>query len=82
MLFLMRRVGESVRISGGITVTVLRIRGSSVRLGFQAPPEITVHRTELLAEAAHIEIRQSAARHALPDERYRVPERRHKVRRA
>jgi carbon storage regulator len=51
VLFLMRRVGESIAISGGITLTVMRIRGGSVRIGIQAPDEIGVHRTELLAQA-------------------------------
>jgi carbon storage regulator len=47
MLVLGRRLNESVNIQNAITVTVLRIEGNQVRLGFQAPPEIAIHRMEV-----------------------------------
>jgi carbon storage regulator len=47
MLILTRRPGESVKIGEDITVTVLRIRGSQLRLGFTAPQHVTVHREEV-----------------------------------
>jgi carbon storage regulator len=47
MLILTRRIGESIRIAEGITVTVLRIGQSQVRLGVEAPREIPIVRTEL-----------------------------------
>jgi carbon storage regulator len=47
MLILTRRLGESVVIGDEITVTVLDIRGSQIRLGISAPKEITVHREEV-----------------------------------
>ena len=37
MLVLSRRVGESIVISDNITVTVLEVRGSRVKLGISAP---------------------------------------------
>jgi carbon storage regulator len=40
-------VGERVRIGDQISVTVVRINGSSVRLGIEAPPEYAVVREEL-----------------------------------
>ncbi len=49
MLLLMRRAGESVHMTGGITLTVLRVRDGRVRLGIEAPPNIIVQRSELLA---------------------------------
>ena len=47
MLILTRRPGESVKIGDDITVTVLRIKGNQLRLGFTAPEHVTVHREEV-----------------------------------
>jgi carbon storage regulator len=47
MLILSRRPGESVKIGDEVTVTVLDVRGSHVRLGFTAPPNVAVHREEV-----------------------------------
>ena len=48
MLVLSRKRSESIQIGDDIVVTVLESRGSTVRLGIDAPKEIPVHRTELL----------------------------------
>ena len=48
MLVLTRTVGTSVVIGDDITVTVLRIDGHQVRLGFEAPREVPLYRRELL----------------------------------
>jgi len=50
MLVLSRKVGESVMIGAGITVTVVRVDGESVRLGIAAPADIPVHRREVYEE--------------------------------
>lgn len=48
MLVLSRKENESISIAGGkITVTVLEIRRDSVRLGIEAPDEVTIHRKEI-----------------------------------
>jgi carbon storage regulator len=47
MLYLTRKVGESVVINGNIEVTVVEVRGRSVRLGFTFPPEASVLRREI-----------------------------------
>jgi len=52
MLVLSRRSNESIVINGNITVTVLEIRGDHVRIGIDAPREITIHREEIHAELA------------------------------
>lgn len=57
MLVLSRRKDESVVIDGGITVMVVEIREHSVRLGFTAPKDVTVHRSEVQDEI----LRQMAA---------------------
>jgi carbon storage regulator len=47
MLVLSRKKNESIIIDGGITVTVVEIRGDKVRLGIDAPKETFVHRQEV-----------------------------------
>ena len=47
MLILTRRLGESVKIGDEVTVTVLGVKGSQVRLGFAAPKHVSVHREEI-----------------------------------
>ena len=50
MLILTRRLGESVKIDDEVTVTVLAIKGSHVRLGFTPPRNVAVHREEVYAQ--------------------------------
>jgi carbon storage regulator len=52
MLVLSRRINESIQIGEGITVSVLRIDGERVRIGIDAPIEVRVIRSELMAEVA------------------------------
>ena len=47
MLILTRRVGESLMIGDNVNVTVLGIRGNQVRIGVNAPKDISVHREEI-----------------------------------
>ena len=47
MLILTRKVGESVLIGDDISITVLSVRGNQVKLGVQAPKEVSVHREEI-----------------------------------
>ena len=47
MLILTRRVGETLMIGDNVTVTVLGTKGNQVRLGVNAPRDISVHREEI-----------------------------------
>jgi carbon storage regulator CsrA len=49
VLVLSRRVGERVVIGHGISVVVLESNGRRVRLGFDAPEDVMIHREELVA---------------------------------
>ena len=47
MLILTRKVGESINIGDEITVTILGVQGLQVRLGINAPKDVSVHREEI-----------------------------------
>ena len=47
MLILTRRVGETLVIGDDVTVTVLGIKGNQVRIGVNAPKDVSVHREEI-----------------------------------
>ena len=47
MLVLTRRAGESIMIDDEIELKVLKIRGSQVHLGIDAPRNAAVHRKEV-----------------------------------
>ena len=47
MLILTRRVGETLMIGDEVAVTVLGVKGNQVRIGVNAPKEVSVHREEI-----------------------------------
>ena len=47
MLILTRRVGETLMIGDSVSVTVLGVKGNQVRIGVDAPKDISVHREEI-----------------------------------
>ncbi len=48
MLVLSRKHNETLHIGNDIVITIVRVRGDSVRIGIQAPKEIHIMRSELL----------------------------------
>jgi len=49
MLVLSRKKSERIVIDGNIIITVVDVRGDKVRLGIQAPREVSIHRSEVHA---------------------------------
>ena len=47
MLILTRRTGESLVIGDDVTITILALKGNQVRVGIDAPKEISIHREEV-----------------------------------
>lgn len=67
MLYLTRKVGESVIVNDDIEITVVEVRGRSIKLGFTFPPEVSVLRREIY-ERIQAENQAAAAPGSLPGE--------------
>lgn len=52
MLVIGRHLHESVILTGGIRITVVRVGRDRVKLGFEAPPEVAIVREELIPDEA------------------------------
>jgi len=52
MLVLTRKIDEAIQIGDNIKITVLRVKGNTVRIGIEAPKHIKVIRNELEREIA------------------------------
>jgi carbon storage regulator len=59
MLVLSRQRDQSIVIGDNVVVTIVDIRGDKVRLGIEAPGEVTIHRQEVY-EAIQRENRKPA----------------------
>ena len=59
MLVLSRQRDESIIIGDNIVVTIVDVRGDKVRLGIEAPREVSVHRREVY-EAIQRENREAS----------------------
>jgi len=53
MLVLSRKIGEQILIGNSVVVTVVRINPNEVRIGVEAPSEVEIVRTELVAASHH-----------------------------
>ena len=47
MLILTRKLGEQITIGDDITITLIEIKGSHVKLGIDAPKNVVIHRREI-----------------------------------
>lgn len=48
MLVLTRKVGERIQIGDSIVVTVVRVQNEKVRIGIEAPADVSIFREEVL----------------------------------
>ena len=63
MLVLSRKTNESIVIDGKIFLKILRLEGDSVKVGVNAPKEVTVFRKEIYDEI----LKSNKAAAAVPD---------------
>jgi len=47
MLVLTRKLGESITIGDDIRLTIIAVKGNQVKIGIEAPADVTVHRAEV-----------------------------------
>ena len=59
MLVLSRKQDEKIIIGDSITLMVVSIQGDKVRLGIEAPKEVTIHREEVYQAIQQERSRQS-----------------------
>jgi carbon storage regulator len=53
MLILTRRMGETVIIGENVSVTIVGVNGGQIRVGINAPKDVTVHREEIYERIRH-----------------------------
>jgi carbon storage regulator len=63
MLILSRRVGDAILLDGGIRIVVLACDRRGVRLGIEAPPNVSILREEIIAQIAS----ENQRAHATPN---------------
>jgi len=58
MLVLTRRIGETVVVGDEVFITLLGVKGNQIRLGFNAPEHISIHRQEI-----YLRVQEEKKRH-------------------
>jgi len=52
MLVLTRKQQQQIQIGEGVTITILKVKGNTVRIGIEAPNDVKIVRAELEPEEA------------------------------
>ena len=47
MLIFTRKIGERIRIGDNVSIKIVDIRGKQVRVGIEAPLDVSIHREEI-----------------------------------
>ena len=47
MLVLSRKQSEQIVIGDNVVITVVKVAGGKIRIGVEAPPEVSIHRKEI-----------------------------------
>lgn len=47
MLILTRRIGEKIVLGEDVIISIVGVKGSQIRIGTEAPPEVPVYREEI-----------------------------------
>jgi len=69
MLVLSRRLGERIMIGPNVAVTIVEIHGDRVRLGFEAPHFVAIHREEV-CDRMQLERQERTAHQQLHESSY------------
>ena len=59
MLVLTRQRGERIMVDDNIIITIIEVRGDRVRIGIEAPRDVSVHREEIYNEIQRDNQRES-----------------------
>ena len=59
MLILTRKLGEQIIIGDDITIKLLEVKGTQVKLGIKAPQDISIHRKEIYERIREENLRSS-----------------------
>jgi carbon storage regulator len=63
MLIITRKPGQKIMLGDDVTVEIISVSGSSVRLGIAAPPSVRIYREEIWAS-----VKEQEAEAAVPEE--------------
>ncbi len=60
MLVLSRKLGQSLRVGNGVRVTIVKIDNNSVRIGIDAPDDVSIKRQEISFEIPEPSTKEAA----------------------
>jgi carbon storage regulator len=61
MLVLSRKLGQRFQVGHGVRITIVKIDRNSVRIGIEAPSDVTVYREEIVTAAPEYPFKADAA---------------------